>query len=131
MSDDDYGATAAKRRLSRRLTELRKASNQTANHVCDILDWGRGKVGRMEANQWKRPEMSDIRDLLRIYGVAGAGRKRSRSSPSGRGPGPGGATTRISSRTSSPGSRTTPPAFASSCPSCCPACCRPWTTPRR
>ena len=72
MSDDDYGATAAKRRLSRRLTELRKASNQTANHVCDILDWGRGKVGRMEANQWKRPEMSDIRDLLRIYGVEGA-----------------------------------------------------------
>jgi hypothetical protein len=39
----------------------------TANHVCDILNWGRGKVGRFEANQWKRPEMSDIRDLLRIY----------------------------------------------------------------
>jgi hypothetical protein len=35
--------------------------------VCDILNWGRGKVGRFEANQWKRPEMSDIRDLLRIY----------------------------------------------------------------
>jgi hypothetical protein len=26
-------------------------------------------VGRFEANQWKRPEMSDIRDLLRIYDV--------------------------------------------------------------
>ena len=26
-------------------------------------------MGRFEANQWKRPEMSDIRDLLRIYGV--------------------------------------------------------------
>ena len=35
--------------------------------MCDILNWGRGKVGRFEANQWKRPEMSDIRDLLRIY----------------------------------------------------------------
>jgi transcriptional regulator with XRE-family HTH domain len=69
MSDDAYGATVAKRRLSRRLTELRRASGYTANHVCDLLDWGRGKVGRFEANHWKRPEMSDIRDLLRVYGV--------------------------------------------------------------
>ncbi|HEY3732997.1 MAG TPA: helix-turn-helix transcriptional regulator [Streptosporangiaceae bacterium] len=69
MSDDGYGATVAKRRLSRRLATLRGQNGHTANHVCDILDWGRGKVGRFEANQWKRPEMSDIRDLLRIYGV--------------------------------------------------------------
>lgn len=70
MADDAYGATVAKRRLSRRLAELRTESGHTANHVCDILNWGRGKVGRFEANQWKRPEMSDIRDLLRIYDVA-------------------------------------------------------------
>jgi transcriptional regulator with XRE-family HTH domain len=69
MTDDAYGATIAKRRLSERLAELRVASDYTANHVCDILNWGRGKVGRFEANQWKRPEMSDVRDLLRIYGV--------------------------------------------------------------
>src|SRR5580698_3113664 len=69
MTDDAYGATVAKRRLSRRLAELRLHSGHTANHVCDILNWGRGKVGRFEANQWKRPEMSDVRDLLRIYGV--------------------------------------------------------------
>ncbi len=75
MSDDAYGATVAKRRLSRRLTELRSASGQTANHVCDLLDWGRGKVGRFEANHWKRPEMSDIRDLLRVYGVGEAERE--------------------------------------------------------
>lgn len=67
MSDDAYGATVAKRRLARRLNELRLSSGYTANHVCDILNWGRGKVGRFEANQWKRPEMSDIRDLMRIY----------------------------------------------------------------
>ena len=69
MSDDAYGATVAKRRLARRLTELRRDSGHTANHVCDLLGWGRGKVGRFEANLWKRPEMSDIRDLLRIYRV--------------------------------------------------------------
>ncbi|HEV3294963.1 MAG TPA: helix-turn-helix transcriptional regulator [Streptosporangiaceae bacterium] len=69
MSDDAYGATVAKRRLARRLLQLRVKSHYTANHVCDMLNWGRGKVGRFEANQWKRPEMSDIRDLLRIYQV--------------------------------------------------------------
>ena len=69
MSDDAYGATVAKRRLALRLIELRQASGHTANHVCDLLNWGRGKVGRFEANQWKRPEMSDIRDLLRVYAV--------------------------------------------------------------
>jgi hypothetical protein len=75
MSDDAYGATVAKRRLSRRLLELRGNTGYTANHVCDILNWGRGKVGRFEANQWKRPEMSDIRDLVRIYGIDGPERE--------------------------------------------------------
>jgi len=74
MSDDAYGATVAKRRLSRLLGELRGTTGYTANHICDILNWGRGKVGRFEANQWKRPEMSDIRDLIRIYEVEGAAR---------------------------------------------------------
>jgi len=59
MTDDGYGATVAKSRLSRRLTEFRREAHYTANHVCDMLNWGRGKVGRFEANQWKRPEMSD------------------------------------------------------------------------
>ena len=67
MSDDAHGATIAKLRLARRLAELRVDAGYTANHVCDMLNWGRGKVGRFEANQWRRPEMSDIRDLLRFY----------------------------------------------------------------
>ena len=71
MSDDAYGATIAKRRLARLLTAARLESGYTANHACDILNWGRGKVGRFEANQWKRPELSDIRDLVRIYGIDG------------------------------------------------------------
>lgn len=64
-----YGSTVAKRRLARRLGELRVARGYTANQVCDKLSWGRGKVGRFEANVWKRPELSDIRDLLRLYDV--------------------------------------------------------------
>jgi len=75
MSDDAYGATVAKRRLSHQLAEFRINAGYTANHVCDILNWGRGKVGRFEANQWKRPEMSDIRDLIRIYQIEGTERE--------------------------------------------------------
>ncbi|EXG81045.1 helix-turn-helix domain-containing protein [Cryptosporangium arvum] len=70
-----YGPTVAKRRLARRLVELRVENKYTANQVCDKLNWGRGKVGRFEANVWKRPEMSDVRDLLRIYGVPDAERE--------------------------------------------------------
>ncbi|WUH99720.1 helix-turn-helix domain-containing protein [Spirillospora sp. NBC_00431] len=62
-----YGATIAKRGLARRLRELRVEAGYTANQVCDRLNWGRGKVGRFEANTWVRPELSDIRDLARIY----------------------------------------------------------------
>jgi hypothetical protein len=72
VADDAYGATIAKRRLSRLLGEARTRTGYTANNACDILNWGRGKVGRFEANQWKRPEMSDIRDMLRIYEVEGS-----------------------------------------------------------
>jgi hypothetical protein len=75
VSDDAYGATVAKRLLSRRLIEFRLETGYTANRVCDILKWGRGKVGRFESNQWKRPEMSDIRDLMRIYEVEGEQRQ--------------------------------------------------------
>lgn len=72
MSGDAYGATIAKRRLSRRLAELRTSTGYTASHVCEVLSWGRGKVGRFEANQWKRPELTDIRNLIRVYDIGDA-----------------------------------------------------------
>ncbi|MFA1548969.1 helix-turn-helix domain-containing protein [Actinomadura chokoriensis] len=65
--NEAYGATIAKRGLARRLRDLRVEAGYTANQVCDRLNWGRGKVGRFEANNWVRPELSDIRDLARIY----------------------------------------------------------------
>jgi hypothetical protein len=52
MSDDAYGATLAKRRLSRHLLQLRVKCGYTANHVCDMLTGG--GWSRFEANQWKR-----------------------------------------------------------------------------
>jgi hypothetical protein len=76
MTERAYGSTVAKRRLAAILTQLRVETGYTANQVCDQLSWGRGKVGRFEANQWKRPEMSDVRDLLRLYGVDEARREQ-------------------------------------------------------
>jgi transcriptional regulator with XRE-family HTH domain len=70
---DLFGSTIAKRRLARRLTSLRERNHFTANQVCDKLNWGRGKLGRFEANVWKRPSLSDIRDLARIYGLDAEG----------------------------------------------------------
>ncbi|MEO3859352.1 helix-turn-helix transcriptional regulator [Acrocarpospora sp. B8E8] len=69
MIDDAYGATIAKLSLSAILTDLRVARGLTASQVCEGLGWGRGKLGRFEANHWKRPELSDIRDLLRLYDI--------------------------------------------------------------
>jgi transcriptional regulator with XRE-family HTH domain len=66
------GPTVAKRRLSRRLAEIRERNGYTANQVCDRLGWGRGKVGRIEANIWKRIDMSAVRDLMRTYDVSAA-----------------------------------------------------------
>src|SRR5260370_13490388 len=41
-----------------------------------MLNCGRGKVGRFEAKQWRRPEMGDLRGGLRIEEVAEAEREK-------------------------------------------------------
>ncbi|MFI6540950.1 helix-turn-helix domain-containing protein [Nonomuraea sp. NPDC050547] len=69
MDDDAHGATIAKRRLAETLSRLRRRRGLTATQVCETLGWGRGKLGRFETNQWKRPEISDIRDLLWLYRI--------------------------------------------------------------
>jgi transcriptional regulator with XRE-family HTH domain len=67
--DRAYGATVAKRRLSRRLAAMRGRAGLTANEVSDKLNWNRGRLQRIEANQWRLPEPSYVRDLARIYGA--------------------------------------------------------------
>jgi hypothetical protein len=70
--DRAFGATVAKRRLSRRLAAMRATAGFSANEVGDKLNWSRGRLQRMEGNQWRLPEPSYIRDLARIYGASGA-----------------------------------------------------------
>jgi transcriptional regulator with XRE-family HTH domain len=67
-----YGATVAKRRLSSRLAAMRTAAGWTANEVGDKLNWNRGRLQRIEANDWRMPEPSYVRDLARLYGATEA-----------------------------------------------------------
>jgi transcriptional regulator with XRE-family HTH domain len=64
-----YRATIAKRRLSGRLAAMRVAAGWTANEVADKLNWNRGRLQRIEANDWRLPEPSYVRDLARLYGA--------------------------------------------------------------
>jgi len=67
--DTAYGATVAKRRLARRLAALRVRSGLSLNEASDKLGWSRGRLNRFEANQWRLPDASHVRDLARIYGA--------------------------------------------------------------
>ena len=70
MTVDSYGATVAKRRLSRRLGALRVRAGLSLNEASDKLAWSRGRLNRFEANQWRQPDPSHVRDLARIYGTS-------------------------------------------------------------
>ena len=71
MTDEgSYGATVAKRKLARRLVALRHLAGMSLNEVSDKLGWNRGRLNRFEANQWRLPDASHIRDLARIYGAS-------------------------------------------------------------
>ncbi|MUL39649.1 helix-turn-helix domain-containing protein [Streptomonospora sp. PA3] len=61
--------TVRRRRLSYELRALREAAGKTATEVTDALGWSRGKLTHIEQNQWKRPSVRDIEDLLDAYGV--------------------------------------------------------------
>jgi hypothetical protein len=63
----EYGATVAKRRLSRRLAAMREAAGLRPGDVDDKLGWRRGKLARIERNEWILPNPSYVRDLLRVY----------------------------------------------------------------
>jgi hypothetical protein len=67
VTDRAYGATVAKRRLSARLVAMREDTGLKPNQVDDQLGWKRGKLARIERNDWILPNTSYIRDLLRVY----------------------------------------------------------------
>lgn len=67
--------TLRRRRLSRRLLELREAKGYTSTWVTAEAKrrgrgkWSRGKLTRIENNEWIRPSVTDVEALLDIYEV--------------------------------------------------------------
>lgn len=64
-----YSPTVKRRRLSAALRQLRAEAGMTAAEAAKHLEWDPSKIARMERNQWKRPDVNDIRCLLDVYGV--------------------------------------------------------------
>lgn len=69
VANDAYGAIVAKRRLARRLREMRERAGLDPPTVDDQLGWRRGRLARMERNERRLPDPSQVRDLARIYGA--------------------------------------------------------------
>lgn len=71
-------STLRRRRLSRRLRELREAKGLTSSYVTSEArkrgkgKWSRGKLTRIENNEWIRPSVTDVEALLDIYEVTDA-----------------------------------------------------------
>lgn len=66
----EYGATVAKRRLSRRIIAMRKRTGLSTPQVDAQMHWERGRLQRMQSNRWTLPDVSAVRDLLRFYGAS-------------------------------------------------------------
>ncbi|MDH2424700.1 helix-turn-helix transcriptional regulator [Sphaerisporangium sp. TRM90804] len=67
--------TVKRRRLSAELRALRVDAKLTAEQAAHQLEWAPSKVTRIERNEWKRPDVRDIRDLLDLYGVTDEARR--------------------------------------------------------
>src|SRR5712692_10086342 len=54
---------------------MRVRAGMGLNEASDKLGWKRGRLNRFEANQWRQPDPSHVRDLARIYGANGGERE--------------------------------------------------------
>ncbi|WP_420087680.1 helix-turn-helix domain-containing protein [Nocardiopsis composta] len=61
--------TVRRKRLSRKLRELREASKLTSEQATKKAGFSRGKLTRMERDEWTRPNPKDISVLLDVYKV--------------------------------------------------------------
>ncbi|WP_338036511.1 helix-turn-helix domain-containing protein [Nocardiopsis alkaliphila] len=61
--------TVRRRRLARKLRELREAAGLTSDAATKKAGFSRGKLTRMERNEWVLPAPGDIEKLLDVYGV--------------------------------------------------------------
>ncbi|REE95462.1 helix-turn-helix domain-containing protein [Thermomonospora umbrina] len=69
MTEQRPRPTVRRRRLSRELRALRESAGMVADQVSRELEWSKGKLSRIENNDWRRPSVQDIKALLEVYGV--------------------------------------------------------------
>lgn len=71
MADDvtDFSPTLRLQRLAAELRRARLAAELTTDAVEKRLEWGKGKISRLENRQTRRPRVTDVRLLLDLYGV--------------------------------------------------------------
>ena len=65
-----YSPTVRRRRLSAALRDLRKDAGMDATGAARQLGWPPSKLTRIERNDWRRPSVDDVRDLLDLYDIA-------------------------------------------------------------
>lgn len=61
--------TVRRRRLARKLRELREDAGLTSEAATQKAGFSRGKLTRMERNEWVLPAPGDIEKLLDVYGI--------------------------------------------------------------
>ncbi|KAA9375495.1 helix-turn-helix domain-containing protein [Microbispora cellulosiformans] len=61
--------TVRRRRLSAELVRLREQAGFSVEEAGRRLEWSRGRLNKMEANKWTRPDLGNIRALLDLYSV--------------------------------------------------------------
>ncbi|MDF5758782.1 helix-turn-helix transcriptional regulator [Spongiactinospora sp. TRM90649] len=64
-----YSPTVRRRRLSNALKQFREAANMDSKEAAKRLGWQPSKVTRIERDEWRRPTVNDVMDLLDIYEV--------------------------------------------------------------
>src|SRR5699024_1789756 len=69
-ADTVAGSPAVRRRrLARKRRELREAAGLTSEAATQKAGFSRGKLTRMERNEWVLPAPGDIEKLLDVYGI--------------------------------------------------------------
>lgn len=64
-----HSPTIRRRRLALALLQFRRDAGLKADEVAKRLGWQPSKVTRIERNEWRLPNISDVLDLLDTYGI--------------------------------------------------------------
>ncbi|MFC5946426.1 Scr1 family TA system antitoxin-like transcriptional regulator, partial [Micromonospora harpali] len=71
-----YSPTVRRRRLSNALRQFRETAGLDSKEAARRLGWQPSKVTRIERDEWRRPTINDVMDLLDVYGVTDETRRQ-------------------------------------------------------